>query len=134
MDGILFIAPSSDTENIINNFNNYDANFQFTYKLEVECSPIFLDVSLTVEDSGFLVSSWYRKPTFSGSVLNIFSNHPLTLKKAMVFNLVDRAILLSNKIFHSTNLQIVTNILLAALYPPAIINSFICKRIRKLNF
>ena len=52
----------------------------------------------------------------SNRTLNYLSNHPLSLKKNIVFNLIDRAILLSNKRFHKRNMSRVTEILIEKKY------------------
>lgn len=75
----------------------------------------------------FFLSS-YRKPIFSGRILNYFSNHHFNQKRTIVFNQVHSDVLLSDDKFHSINWKIVFNILLANSNPPPFI-----KRLNKLK-
>ena len=55
-------------------------------------------------------------------------------KKAIVFNLVDNAIVLSDTIFHQQNLNFVKKIILSNAYPPKFIDKFINIRVNKLRY
>ena len=70
---------------------------------------------------------------FSNRTLNYHSNHPLSLKKNIVFNLIDRAILLSDKRFHKRNISRVTAILIENSYPPDFIKKYAKARFVKIN-
>ena len=72
-----------------------------------------------------IVTDWYQKPTFSGRLLNFNSKHPFAHKKGVIYNLVDRAILLSDQCFHKNNLHKVKQILLNNQYPIKIIKKFV---------
>jgi len=82
---------------------------------------------------GELLTNWYRKPTYSGRCINFFSNHPEQYKFNTINNLVDQAILLSDKRFHDSNLMIVKNILLNNCYPITLINKKIMERLCIIN-
>ena len=58
-----------------------------------------------------IITNWFRKQTSPDRIINYFSNHPTQQKKNIVFNLVDRAILLSYIEFHQENLMKVIQIL-----------------------
>ena len=73
-------------------FNEFDCNLKFTYEIENNNKINFLDVSL-VKENGNIITDWYYKLMSSNRTLNYHSNHPLSLKKNIVFNLIDRAIL-----------------------------------------
>lgn len=89
---------------------------------------------MEVERSGCkLKTNWYQKPTFSGRVLNYNSFHPIHQKVGMVYNLVDKAIKLSEKSYKKANIQKVKDILTANSYPKKFINKYIGKRINFLN-
>ena len=74
----------------------------------------------------------YRKHTFSGRFLNFHSNHPIAPKKDTIFSLVDRAFLLSDFMFHTTNLTFIINVLLDNDYPLTFISDTINQRIKNL--
>ena len=44
-----------------------------------------------------IITDWFNKPTSSGRLINFRSNHPKQQKINIIYNLVDRAIFLSNK-------------------------------------
>ena len=54
-------------------------------------------------EDGTIETNWHRKNMFSGRYLNYFSNIPLQQKIAIIKNLVDTAILLSQEKFHEEN-------------------------------
>ena len=62
------------------------------------------------------------------------SHHPIQQKRNIVYNLVDRAFLLSDKSYHKQNRKIITDILLANKYPLHFINTYIDRRLKKINF
>ena len=51
----------------------------------------FLDISITRDRTGTLVSNAYRKPAHSERNLNFKSEHPLEYKSAVVHTLTNRA-------------------------------------------
>ena len=76
-------------------------------------------------------TNWFRKKTCSGRYLNYLSHHPDSQKKAMVFNLVDKGILLADAKFHDYNLKLIKRMLLNNNYP----SKFIDRNIkRRLNY
>jgi len=54
----------------------------------------FLDVTIIKKDY------WYYKPIFSGWYLKFLSAHPTSQKKGIVFEVIDRAILLFESKFY----------------------------------
>ena len=64
-----------------------------------------------------IITDWFNKPTSSVRLINFRSNHPEQQKINIIYNLVDRAISLSNKPFHKRNLNIATQILQDKNYP-----------------
>ena len=52
----------------------------------------FLDVTIIKKD--YLEFDWYHKPIFSGRYLKFLSARPTSQKKGIVFEVIDRAILL----------------------------------------
>jgi len=138
VDDIFMIIPATKLEFVLDIFNNYHPRLKFTYESEVNDSLNFLDVSV-IRTNDKLITNWFRKSTFSGRYINFHSNHPQIYKLNAISNLVDRAILLSDKRFHEANLNIVKNILINNGYPVKLINKQIndrCKRIthdRSLN-
>ena len=84
-------------------FNDYRPRIQFTHEMERNNGISVLYLEIIQLDNGKIVSNWYRKSTYSGRLLNLFSNHPFENKDAIVKNLVDRAVCFSHESFHSEN-------------------------------
>ena len=114
-------------------FNGYDARLKFTHEIEVNNVLNFLDVSL-IRHGDKLISNWFRKPSSSDRTLSFKSNHTLHLKRNIVFNLVDRAIILSHEMFHDDNIKIVNDILIKNSYDQKFVDKHIKARLRKIKF
>ena len=85
-----------------------------------------------IRNDDHIITDWFRKETFSGRFLHFSSNHPIEHKRAMVFTLVDKAVLLADVGFHHKNLDIVTKFLIDNGYPKKFINFNIKKRLNKI--
>ena len=117
----------------MNSFNAYDDNLQFTYEIENNNQLNFLDMTL-IRNNDKISTNWCQKPTSSGRILNFNSNHHIQLKKNLIYNLIDRAILLSDKKFHNNNIQKVRKILLNNDFERSFIDNCIKHRLRKIRF
>ena len=80
-----------------------------------------------------LTTNWFQKPTSSNILLNFFSNHDFQLKKNIIYNLVDRAILFSDIKFQNNNLNIIKKILHENNYTTKYIERCISEDSEKLN-
>ena len=77
----------------------------------------FLNI-LVIKNKGNRISTnWFRKKSFSGIFLDYFSSDPLHQKVGIIKNLVDSAILLSDKKFHQDNLKLAFTFLIFNGYP-----------------
>ena len=110
VDDSLMIVHKDTLDTILNVFNNYDTKLKFTHEIETNKQLHFLDMTL-IHTNSRILTNWYQKPTSSGRILNFNSNHHINLKKNMIYNLVDRSILLSDKKFHNDNINSITEIL-----------------------
>ena len=127
VDDIITCIPKNKTNEIINTFNTYNQRLQFTYETEKDESINFLDI-LLIKHNNKIITNWYMKPTSSGRFLNYNSHHPMSQKIAMIYNLVDRAIKLSDKKFHYNNLKHVKKLLHDNGYPKDFTYKYIFKR------
>jgi len=91
----------------------------------------FLDLILQVNE-GVIILDWFQKETFSGRILSFYSNHPNCHKIGTIYNLIDRATLLSHPKFHQKNIELCIKILRDNGYPLTMIFDTIQKRIKKL--
>ena len=119
-------------ELIINTFNSYQ-NLQFTHELQKNNSINFLDMTLISNDN-HIITNWFQKPIASGRFINYFSNHPLQQKRNIVYNLIDRAILLSHESFRHTNLKTVEQLVINNDYPINFIDKNIKIRLNKIKY
>ena len=133
VDDILIAVPNTEIDNILQFFNTNNFNIKFTLEKEIEQTINFLDISITRKQDQKLSLNWYRKPTWSGRYLNFFSHHPLRYKKSVVNNLVDRAILLSDKEFHTDNLNLIKNVLQENCYPLTFVQEIVDLRLQTLE-
>jgi len=131
VDDIVMAAPRDSIDFILRTFNSFHERLQFTLELEHDRNLNFLDILLIIVDNKIIID-WFHKKTFSGRYLSFFSHHPLQHKIGIIFNLVDRAILLSHPTFHQKNLEIIVKLLLENGYPLEFIFKHIKIRINKL--
>jgi len=81
---------------------------------------------------GKIVLDWFHKETFSRRLLSYYSNHPLCQKIGIIYNLIDRAILLSHSKHQQKNIELCIKYLLDNGYPSTIIFEKINKRLKTL--
>jgi len=131
VDDILLSAPKDQISNIVNCFNSFHNRLQFTVELEINKSLSFLDLRLEIVN-GEIVLDWFQKETFSGRFLSFYSNHPRCHKIGTIYNLIDRAVLLSHPKHQQKNLELCIKCLLDNGYPLKIIFEHINRRIKTL--
>jgi len=131
VDDIIMAAPIEHILNIQKIFNSFHNRIQFTIELENNRKISFLDLSLEVVDNKIKID-WFHKKTFSGRFLSFLSNHPIYHKIGTIYNLVDRAFLLSHPDFHQKNIELCIKLLLDNGYPLDLIFEKINKRLKKL--
>ena len=110
----------------------YSEHLQFTVEKSRDNKISFLDLEVIIKNN-HIITNWYRKPTFSGRLLNFHSQHPNNNKIAIIYSLVDKAIKLSDVCFHSENLSLIKQLLFNNDYPVDIVNTYIEKRLKFLN-
>lgn len=72
------IIPCDKIHETIEEFNSYHFRLQFTHELEKKNNAIhFFNVEFIRNDNGNLKTNWCRKSTYSGRLLNFYSNHPI---------------------------------------------------------
>ena len=132
VDDIVLCIPNQKIDYTLDIFNKYHPKLQFTVELEENNRINFLDLTI-INKNNTITTNWYNKSTFSGRVLHYESCHPTHQKIAMVYNLTDRALILSDPTYHKDNIHIVENILLANKYPLPFLNKYFYKRWKLLK-
>ena len=105
VDDTFLIVKQRHIDLVLNIFNNYDSNLKFTHEIEKNSQINFLDVSV-IRKNDSIITNWYQKSIASGGIIHFLSSHPIQQKKNIIYNLVDRAFLLSDKIYHKENRQL----------------------------
>ena len=93
-DTFVVIKNREQAEIILEFLNNQHKTIKFTMEKEVNGSINFLDVKITRNSDNSISTSTYRKPTFTGVMLNWKSLTSIKYKKGLISFLLDR----SNKI------------------------------------
>lgn len=133
VDDIFLMCSASELTNILDTFNNYNNNIQFTLEQTNSKREInFLDMTIKIENNK-LITNWYQKNISSGRYISYDSHHPIQQKKAIVYGLVDKAIKLSDKRFHHKNLDLVKKLLINNNYPIDFITLHTKNRLKKIN-
>lgn len=102
MDDYIMAVPMDSFNDIFERFNKHNNNLTFTLEKSDTNNNHkinFLDTTLTIENNR-IIHNWYQKPTWSGRYIYFLSEHDISHKKSVITALVDRAILLSNQLFH----------------------------------
>ena len=107
-------------------FNNINPNIQFTYEIEKDNNINFLDL-LLINNDNKIITNWFQKSCFSGRFLNYNSYHPRSHKICIIYNLVDRAIQLSDMRFHNKTIKFCKNLLLLNDYTTKFFNKYVKK-------
>ena len=132
VDDSLMIVDKDKIDIVLEIFNSYHDRLNFTHELQNNNSINFLNITIISENTK-LFYNWYTKPTSSNRKINFNSKHRIKQKKAIVFNLVDRAILLAEKKFHNNNINTVKIILKENEYPIKFIEKHIAIRLNKIK-
>ena len=88
---------------------------------------------MLIREKGQIIINWYQKPTNTDRILNYNSSHKIQLKQNIVFKLVDRALLLSDRKFHNFNLNFINKLLINNAYLKIFIDLCVRERMRKIR-
>ena len=120
MDDILKDIKVSECEHTLSMINNFHGNLKFTIEREVDGQLPVLDMKIIHDhDTGRLESTWYRKPTDTGLIMNYHSLAPKRYKRSVVSGFIHRIYRSCStwKLFHDS-LEVVNGILEKNQYPP----------------
>lgn len=133
VDDTILCIKREHLPHVLEVFNNYDPHLQFTHEIENNGRINFLDLTL-IRQENQIKTNWFQKPTTSGRILNFNSFHSIQQKRNIIYNLIDRATLLSDKKFHSENIKKVKDLLYDNDYPQNFIDKCTKDRIKKIRF
>jgi hypothetical protein len=90
-DTFVIINNKNQAEKILEFLNSCHPTIKFTMEKEVNNEINFLDVKIKRELNGSITTSTYRKPTFTGVMLNWNSLTSIKYKKGLIGCLLDRS-------------------------------------------
>lgn len=86
-----------------------------------------------IKSNNSLITNWFQKPISSVRLINFSSSYPIQYI-GNVYNLIDRAILLSDTSFHKDNIYKVKKMLLKNGFPLDFIEKNIKTWLNKIKF
>ena len=91
MDDVFSIIPKGNCDNLLHYLNSIDPHIKFTIEQpNAEGGIPFLDTFPKPQGENIAVAV-YRKPTHTDRYLDFNSSHPVSAKRAVVRDLMDRA-------------------------------------------
>ena len=84
-DTFVVIKSREQAENILEFLNNQHKTIKFTMEKELNGSINFLDVKITRNSDNTISTSTYRKPTFTGVMLNWNSLTSIKYKLGLIY-------------------------------------------------
>lgn len=132
-DAMLIITNSKGVTSVLDAFNAYNKEIQFTIEIEQNNKLNFLDMTLYREQNT-ITTAWNKKPVASGSILNFYLEHPKTVKIAIIQNLIVRVIALSDRKFHNENINKAFILLLRNKYPIKFIDKYAWAKLSQLAY
>lgn len=104
--------------------NAYHPKIKFTLEIEKKGEIAYLDTKLHRHEKK-ITFDWYAKSTSSGRIINFNATQPKTQIINTARNFIQRVLDISDKKFHTQNIQKITNILTQNSFPIKLINSLI---------
>lgn len=126
-DTFVLVQPGTNVADILSILNGFHPSIKFTYETETKSSLPFLDVQVTRSPGRHTFETTiYRKPTFTGLMINWNSFVPLQYKKASIDSMVRRALsICSTYDLMDVEFQQIRRYGLANGYPRSFINTHI---------
>uniref|UniRef100_A0A8D8SBU3 Reverse transcriptase domain-containing protein n=1 Tax=Cacopsylla melanoneura TaxID=428564 RepID=A0A8D8SBU3_9HEMI len=128
VDDTFLSVDENKIDFVLNTFNSYHPEIQFTLEVENNCCLPFLDVSVIKNTNGSVDICHYKKPTCSGRLLNYNSNQPYSYKINCAKNLINRTLNLSDSKFHDNLIPEIYSTLIDNNYPKNLIKKLIQNR------
>ncbi|XP_062714618.1 uncharacterized protein LOC134291187 [Aedes albopictus] len=98
VDDLILALPVDRVLEVLNMFNSYNPNIQFTFEREQDNRLPYLDMVLVRLPDQSIKTEWYCKPMSSGRFLDFLSSHPLHMKINMVNYFIKRVRKLSTNL------------------------------------
>ena len=125
-DTFAVFNDEDECNEFFSHLNSLHPSLRFTFEKECNRTLPFLDVLVEKNDDEF-VTSFYRKPTFTGQYIRWNSFCPMKRKTNLISTLVHRALVICSKSTLENELSNIRSILINNGYPEAIINTVMTK-------
>ncbi|XP_062711953.1 uncharacterized protein LOC134289692 [Aedes albopictus] len=120
VDDLILALPPDKIAEVLNIFNSFDPNIQFTCEMEQDGKIPFLDMTLVRKHDQTIRTEWYCKPMASGRLVDYLSGHPLHLKMNTVTNFIHRVREFTTNAPRETANQIIDETLRINHYPTSL--------------
>lgn len=135
VDDLLLAVPSDKIDEVLNTFNNYNNDIQFTVEKETENSIPFLDMRVIRNElDNKLRTKWYRKSMSSGRYINYHSYHHPRMKINLMLALKYRVVKVTHTQYKKEALKELKGLLIENSYPLNLINKMLFNTEQNLNY
>jgi hypothetical protein len=118
VDDSLFIVNKNLVNDILKFMNSFHPRLTFTQEIEKDSSINFLDVTIFKNGNGTLSYKHYKKPSYTGRIINYYSNQPPHFKRNTARGLLRSWLSVSHEIFHEEVKKEFRKVLQNNHYPP----------------
>lgn len=132
VDDILMIVKEEEINLVLEAFNSYNKNLQFTVEHEQNGQIRFLETTL-IKINNEITMRWSKKDTTSNRILSYISQHPKYQIKNILNNFIYKAIKLTDSIHLPTVKKEIFQIFETNLYPRSFINKCWNANMTKIN-
>lgn len=133
VDDSISIVPLNQINTILDKFNRFHPDLNFTFEIEVDSKISFLDLLIIKNPCGSLSFDLYVKPTDSGRFINYFSQCPFIYKINTLYYFLRRIHSLCDESYSVRNIDAFRRAALSNSYPLHVINSVIRNFNQKRN-
>ena len=123
VDDCIAALPSGSCQSYSNHLNSINSNIQFTYECQINNQLSFLDMKITVDETGVMSYNVFRKPSNSGKYLDFNSYHHTTQKRNVVLALKNRAHKICSENTVNREYEVINNDLKKNGYPSKFISN-----------
>ena len=123
VDDCIAALPSGSCQSYSNHLNSINSNIQFTYECQINNQLSFLDMKITVDETGVMSYYVFRKPSNSGKYLDFNSYHHTTQKRNVVLALKNRAHKICSENTVNREYEVINNDLKKNGYPSKFISN-----------
>jgi hypothetical protein len=123
-DCFLLLKHDTNLADFLHALNSVHPGIRYTFEVEVDNKLSFLDVSCTRKSDGSVLTSVFRKKTWTGLYNSFYSFVPRCYKVSVVRSLVTRAVKICSPECLDAELTFVRQVLMDNGYPPFFLDRY----------